>query len=543
MHDGTSRITKTDLNYAHWLSFAVIVLLYVVIRIHIVNIPLDRDEGTYGYTGQLILDHGVPYRDVFDHKPPLVFYIYALALLFIPPTTSGIHIFLHAYNFLTLIVLFFLAKTYFRSPPAGLWTALSYALFSASPAIQGFTASTEMFTLLPVTLSILFAVLAIRKENVLFAIFSGMAGALACWIKQTAVFSVLFAAVYMAFNQVFCNMKERHNLHIHTAKLLMAWSAGALCISFIIGFYFYYKAVFQEFVYWSFVHNVLYSQDVHTNKLSEFYIQITNILKGDFFTVGVGIFCSLMSIVKKEKRGYFVLGFIFFSVLGTILGYNYPHYFAQLAPAVAVAAGFGFSNLINTIPSNTPRLVMTLCCAALIIVIPLTVHSGYYFKKSPYQISRDIFKDNPFPESIVTAEFIAQRTDPGDKVFIFGSEPQILFYSERKSATSYIMFYPLMSAFPRHQEFQKRAWEEITNSSPKYILFVTVSTSFLWDGKADLKLFQQTKQLIHRDYVLEALIFVGGESGYLLIPSQIQNIPQNTMYEKKPGIFIYRKKE
>jgi len=53
------------------------------------------------------IDGGLPYRDVFEHKPPVGFYVHALGLLFVPPTAVGMHLFLHAYNFATLVVLFF----------------------------------------------------------------------------------------------------------------------------------------------------------------------------------------------------------------------------------------------------------------------------------------------------------------------------------------------------------------------------------------------------------------------------------------------------
>ncbi len=163
----TDFLVKKNLSSNSWFVLTIIAIIYAVIRLNIINIPLDRDEGGFGYIGQVILDGGMPYKHAFDHKPPLVFYINALALLFVPPSAAGIHIFLHIYNFLTLAFLYFLVRIYFKSSSVGFWTALVYALFSASPSLQGFTATTEMFMLLPIVLSLLFAVLAVRKQNVL----------------------------------------------------------------------------------------------------------------------------------------------------------------------------------------------------------------------------------------------------------------------------------------------------------------------------------------------------------------------------------------
>ena len=116
-HDsGADRVriadTSSPTTQYYWFVWIAICLVYILIRINTVSIPLDRDEGIFGYAGQVILNNGLPYRDVFDHKPPVAFYLNALALLFVPPTSTGIHTYLHVYNFFTLIVLFFLAKIY-----------------------------------------------------------------------------------------------------------------------------------------------------------------------------------------------------------------------------------------------------------------------------------------------------------------------------------------------------------------------------------------------------------------------------------------------
>src|SRR6202012_3596350 len=39
------------------------------------------DKEVYRYVGRVMLKGGVPYRDVFDHKPPLIFFLNYAALL------------------------------------------------------------------------------------------------------------------------------------------------------------------------------------------------------------------------------------------------------------------------------------------------------------------------------------------------------------------------------------------------------------------------------------------------------------------------------
>ena len=64
---------------------AIVVVVLAAIAIHLPNVPFGKapqeDAGVFLYTAQRILDGGLPYRDVWDHKPPLIYLLDALGLL------------------------------------------------------------------------------------------------------------------------------------------------------------------------------------------------------------------------------------------------------------------------------------------------------------------------------------------------------------------------------------------------------------------------------------------------------------------------------
>ncbi|MBI4456090.1 MAG: glycosyltransferase family 39 protein [Acidobacteria bacterium] len=527
-----------------WFALVVIAIAfaYFVLRMHTLTIPLDRDEGAFGYIGRVILDGGLPYRDAVDHKPPYVFYLYALALLLVPATAAGIHLFLHVYNFLALISLFFLTRIYFRSPGTALWVAFSYAVFSASPAIQGFTASTEMFMLLPVTLSLLFAVMAVRKASLVSLAFSGVAGAFAFWTKQTAITSLAFVVIYVAAGSLQSGQRKERQRLLDALKSLLVWSMGAVVVSCFLAGYFYQRNLLREFLYWSFTHNVSYAGNVPIwQSLTWAATAMTEILRGDFLILGLGLVFALWRLFKTDADSYFVLGFLAASLLAAVPGYAYPHYFAQIAPAASLAGGWGWSTLVAGIRNKRNRVGATLLCGILIVGIPLSVHQEYFLKESSDQISRRYFGYNPFPESKQIARFLADRTSPKDAVFIFGSEPQILLYSQRKSATRFVMIYPLTSRYPRYREFQEKAWQEIQENRPKYILLVNIPTSILWDGKADLQIVKRLDDMIGQRYSIEAVMLVKDARGKLVVTGD-QDVPSREITESQSNIYIYRSK-
>ncbi len=54
--------------------------------------PFGRDQGNYAYAGQVILDGGAPYRDVFVFKPPMTALVHAATTALFGPTQLGIRV-------------------------------------------------------------------------------------------------------------------------------------------------------------------------------------------------------------------------------------------------------------------------------------------------------------------------------------------------------------------------------------------------------------------------------------------------------------------
>ena len=68
------------LRTAWWVLLAIILLLVVAIRIRLLNLPLERDEGEYAYAGQLMLQGVPPYQLAYNMKFPGTYAAYALIM-------------------------------------------------------------------------------------------------------------------------------------------------------------------------------------------------------------------------------------------------------------------------------------------------------------------------------------------------------------------------------------------------------------------------------------------------------------------------------
>jgi hypothetical protein len=123
--------------------------------------------------------------------------------------------------------------------------------------------------------------------------------------------------------------------------------------------------------------------------------------------------------------------------------------------------------------------------------VPLLVFAGgwlyslqkqrlFFFDGDPRMLCAMTFGTaNPFLESPEIGRFIKANTGPNDRVAVLGSEPQIYFYSKRRSATGYIYMYPLMENQPYSAAMQRGMIAEIERSQPKFLVYVDSPFSWL----------------------------------------------------------------
>src|SRR5213594_4579259 len=94
---------------AAWYALAVIVFaLIIAIRIRLLGIPLERDEGEYAYAGQLMLQGIPPYMLAYNMKFPGTYAAYALIMSIFGQTIFGIHLGLLLVNTATSGLIFLL---------------------------------------------------------------------------------------------------------------------------------------------------------------------------------------------------------------------------------------------------------------------------------------------------------------------------------------------------------------------------------------------------------------------------------------------------
>ncbi len=123
--------------------------------------------------------------------------------------------------------------------------------------------------------------------------------------------------------------------------------------------------------------------------------------------------------------------------------------------------------------------------AAYGVVLLLSVASEWNIvaRYTPERVTRILHGDSPFLEAPKIAEYLRDHTVPDDRIAIFGSEPEIYFLANRKSATGYVYMYPLMEPQAFARTMQREMMAEVERANPKYI--VSVSSPFSWLVRPD----------------------------------------------------------
>jgi 4-amino-4-deoxy-L-arabinose transferase-like glycosyltransferase len=453
------------------LLAASLVLMVTALRAPLLSIPLERDEGEYAYIAWRLGYNELPYRDWFDQKPPAVFFVYRVALTLPFESIRAIHFVGLLFAAASTCALFFLGLLLMDR----FWVWLGAALFAflgADPLVQGTAANTELFMLCPLIFSqIAFFTAATKsRRDVSSATLAGALIGIAFMFKQVAIVNWLFL---IAIYPIFIRGKNRWQ----RAAPFAAWSAmGLLTVVGLVVFYFWRRGGLPEFVDNVFIHNLRYIGAVGTAERLEYCWGTLTILARTQAIVWAFAALGLVALLRSNrgKTAIFLAGWLITSAIGvSASGYFFPHYFQQLLPPLALAAAaggerFAAVKIWKVIPVWGRRATLTLALTAL----PAITLWPFLFTYTPAEAVRKIYPGNFFAEMPEFARGIETVTPPEARVFIFGAEPEVLFYAHRPSATRYIFLFPLYGPYDKIREKQQAAAQEVERAQPSTAVYL-----------------------------------------------------------------------
>src|SRR2546426_1181291 len=141
----------------------VLCLLPILFYLPVMVAPFERDEGVYATIAQRLLRGDIPYRDLFDNKPPLIYGWYTFSFLLFGESVVAPRIIAAVLLSCTTLALFGQSTMLFPRRVAYL-AAGAFALSTGLPFVA-LHANTEAYMLLPPVTSLTTFTIGMRRDR------------------------------------------------------------------------------------------------------------------------------------------------------------------------------------------------------------------------------------------------------------------------------------------------------------------------------------------------------------------------------------------
>ena len=469
---------KRDFLFVLFLLLVTIAVLSPVAPLY-QPIP-DRDQGVYLYTGQQILDGDIPYRDVWDHKGPLIHYINALGL-WITGSVWGVW-------FVEIIFLFlaavsgFLAMRKVFDPAIAFSNAILWLV--TLPQVIDHGSSVEEFSLPFQFAAIYFYV---RSEEGIKGYWNefmvGAMAALAFSLRPNNIGVHIAIGLVLLVITLFSPNERNHNF-----KRITAMAFGSAVIFGVIGVYFAAHQSLEYLFDSVFLFNYYYSrlESISWQALTKGYDRLSLLVSLGAAGL-VGLITYLYEYWKRDNKepdykihfAYLTLAVIpiqlYFSLMS---GRKYLHYYIAWLPVLALLAGFLIFWLQRSaekfFPGIRRNILNILLAGGLILVLCVRP----VIDRMPHltTLIRMIWSERSLPppdystvEQGIYVEYILNHTQPGDYVLIWGNESIYNFLTERKSPSRFVYTYPFGVPGYVSQEMVDELLHDIIQKKPMII--------------------------------------------------------------------------
>jgi hypothetical protein len=437
------RIHTTDL--ALYTLIAIMVLL-VIVPVSPANMPVARrDSGVFLYTGWRLLEGDVPYLDVWDHKPPVIFLINAVGLLASNNSRWGIWS-IEVISLLAAAILSFrLFQRAFDRASAIL--AVFIWLFTLVFMLQGGNFTTEYTLPLQFGCFWLFwnAESSHRFRRNGFLI--GLLGSVMFFTQQVTVGILGSILVYILLSRM--HARKWSELVVYLTSI----AAGFIVVAAMIIAYFAIRDGLKEFWDAAFSYNFAYvARPTFYERMQSLYrgwllLSTTNLhwfgILGWSLTLSRTIFG--MHSVNRRHLPLLHLGLINLPIelgFSAVGGRLINHHFITLLPIFSFFSAFLFYIILRGIHSWLGGILQAktnrVALLAFILALPLI-----YLK--PIKDYLDIvleYQSDPTKTSELV-DYLVKHSSPDDTLLSLEAETFINFAAGRVSPSKYVYQYPL----------------------------------------------------------------------------------------------------
>lgn len=516
MTAATPRFTRREA-----LLVGALILISLLAALPVLTYPMGRDQGMYANIARTILNGGLPYVDMWDIKPPAIYYIYAAGISVFGPGAAAIRAIDLVFLPFSLISIYLLGKRLGGTQSAGFLSGVLFTVFYFTETFASLTQSDSLVTL-PMSAAALCVVYAgdaarASRRALLWSTAAGALCALTIWFKHYYALFVLAMVVEHVLRRM-TNTDILPVLRRFPNREALAFALGGLPVGLVPLLYFLANGVFAEML-------VVAQGTAQYNaqsavSLQTFVAQMANYLVFRWWQWGVLLILAGLWLVTPglRRRGWRVVWLWLIAALGFVLiqAKGFDTHWIPMLPPLTLLAGGATDAVLRWMSGRflgNRRMITTalygLVTAALLLILLKDTWIGAYplltgaqDLETYYNDQRYRFQGNDFKpwESLRLMRYLERRTQPGDTLFVFGFRPEIYYLTELRPATRFQAQFPLVADW-WPPEWRQEALDDLWGALPPYALILQADYMDWVTGKKD----QDSATLMAHDERLQDL--------------------------------------
>jgi hypothetical protein len=231
--------------WAAWVTVLVVLAVCATIRLRLLEVPFERDEGEYAYGGQLLLDGVPPFRLHYNMKLPGAQMAYALAMTAFGESIAGARLGLLVANAVTSLLLFGLGRRLLGTL-GGAGAVVVFAFLSLGTELLGLFGHATHFVTLAAVGGLWLFVTALERGRSAWFVGSGVVFGVAVLMKQPGVVYPAFALAALLARRLSARPRELR----HAAYEGLALAAGVALPLAVVAVWLAAVGVFETFRFW-----------------------------------------------------------------------------------------------------------------------------------------------------------------------------------------------------------------------------------------------------------------------------------------------------
>ena len=448
-----------------YIAIFAVVILFVLVGVNsspLNNAVIQNDSAVFQIMGRGLTKGQIIYKDLFDHKGPIVYIINAMAYIINPKI--GLFIIETLINYVGAIFIFKTARIFVGRKVSGTLTVTYFAMIFLFASGGNFTEEYSM-TFTSIAMYCIIRILYKNEyENKWLWISIGVTFAINFFIKPT------YIGIWIAFGiiQLIYSVKEKKIKKL--IKYIWYMTIGIFVVTVPIIVYLIANNDINDFINAYFVLNMKYANSTIKEKVEKFVL--LTIQSKSILLIIFSFICNIVIIANKKlniKNKAFITLFYVITLILTAWAPNlYRHYLIQLA-TVNILELLGMclyikenlilkdyeKEILKDIPQN---LVFSFIIIAILIptLYNIACDGGICSKEAKY-----------YKEYYAKLEELKPYLSEDDEIIVLGNDSYYYIYLNKYPKFKYFFQYPIIKS---DSEIKRETEMYVLNEKPKMII-------------------------------------------------------------------------